>query len=443
MDYLDLFFAQNPWQIKPGTRRYLAKQGLAIKPFIKRELLTEAINWLERDEIITITGPRQAGKTTILLKLIEHLIKDKKQTASSIYYFNFDQEELQEEFKKPQSLFSFIKSRGQYKRYWLFLDEVQRLKEAGLYLKILYDLPHKPFKMVVSGSSSLSLRAKTKEHLTGRQIEFKLLPLSFQEAANQYGFQLPAGNSNQLQDLLRQFSVYGGYPNPFQEDNLQIKQKLLVQLYRDYVKKDIRDFAGVEKVVVFNKLTSLLSYQIGNLINKDELAAQCQADVRTINKYLEILEQTFLIKLLKPYFTNRRKEISKSPKVFYLDNGLCNAQLNTFIPYDKRPDKGPLFENLVLTELIKHLPTNTQIRYWRTQAGAEVDFVLVMGKKLIPIEAKTTLKRTQINQGLRSFITHYQPKKAFIVSENLIGKRKCQKTTVQFLPFSRLLEILD
>lgn len=434
MDYLELFQAQNPWQ---------NKQNFGLKPFINRKVLTQILKWLKRDEIITITGPRQAGKSTILLRLIKLLIEDKKQPPTSIYYFNFDQEEFQEEFKKPQQLLSFVKSRTQYKRYWLFLDEAQRLKEAGLYLKILYDLPQKPFKMIVSGSSSLLLRAKIKEYLTGRQVEFRLLPLSFKEGAKKYGFQLPAENSNELQSLLKQFIVYGGYPNLFQENNLQIKKQLLVQLYQDYVKKDIRDFAGVEKATAFNKLTGLLAYQVGNLINKNELAVQAQTDARTITKYLEILEQTFVIKLLKPYFTNRRKEIAKSPKIFYLDNGLRNVRLNNFEKYEARPDKGQLFENLVLTELIKYRSFGVQLRFWRTQAGAEVDFILVSGKNLIPVEAKTIIKKAKITKSLKSFIINYQPKQAFIISENFTGKKRYQKTMVRFIPFSKLRDVFS
>lgn len=432
MDNIDLFLAQNPWQ---------AGKSFTVEPFIERAIFHQALVWLKREEIITITGPRQAGKTTILFKLIENLLSKHKQVGTSIYYFNFDQEDLREEFKKPQQLFSFIKSRTQHQKYWLFLDEVQRLEEPGLYLKILYDLPQRPLKIIVSGSSSLLLRAKTKEYLTGRQIEFHVFPLAFKEISAYYGFQLPAEHSNALQGLLEQAAVYGGYPRPFQEKNPQIKQQLLFQLYRDYVQKDIRDFAGVEKVTAFNKLTGLLSYQVGNLINKEELATNTQLDIRTLDKYLEILEQTFVINLVPPYFTNRRKEIVKSPKVYYLDNGLRNAQLANFTKYELRPDKGALFENLVLTELAKYQAVDTQIHYWRTQSGAEVDFILVTGQTLLPIEAKTILKRSQITQSLRSFIDKYEPSRAFVVSEDFAGEKRYKNTTVRFIPFSKLLKI--
>lgn len=433
MDSLDIFLAQNPWQ---------SNKDFTVTPFIGRDVFQQALGWLDRDEIITITGPRQAGKTTVLLKLIEHLLQ-KQQEPTSIYYFNFDQEEHRETFQKPQQLFSFLQSRGEYQRYFLFLDEVQRLEEAGLYLKILHDLPQKPLKIVVSGSSSLLLRAKTKEHLTGRQIEFRLLPLSFREAAKHYQFNLPAGPSGPLLSLLNQFAVYGGYPRIFKEKNLEIKRQLLDQLHRDYIRKDIRDFAGVEKMASFNKLTRLLAYQVGNLVNKEELAASSQLDLRTLGKYLEILEETFVIKLLKPYFTNRRKEIVKSPKIFYLDNGLRNGLLNNFEEYNLRPDKGELFENLVLTELVKYLPAGTQLRYWRTQAGAEVDFVLIKGKRLIPIEVKTIIRSARMTKGLRSFLDDYDAKQAFVISTEFAGGTRYQQTIVKFIPFSRLLEVFS
>ncbi len=432
MENIELFLAQNPWQVK---------EKFVVEPFIEREVFRQALDWLKRDEIITLTGPRQAGKTTILLKLIEYLLSEDGYPASGIYYFNFDQEELREEFGKPQGLLSFIKSRTLHQRYYLFLDEVQRLKEPGLYLKTLYDLPKRPLKIIVSGSSSLLLRAETKEYLTGRQIEFYVLPLSLKETAASFGFRLPAEHSNALQDLLGQTAVYGGYPRPFQEKNPQIKQQLLSQLYRDYVKKDIRDFAGIEEVTGFNKLTGLLAYQVGNLVEKNELAVGTQLDARTVGKYLEVLEETFVIKIVPPYFTNRRKEIVKTPKVYYLDSGLRNARLNDFTSYTLRPDRGALFENTVLTELDKNCPPETQTHYWRTQAGAEVDFVLVKGRELVPVEVKTTIKEGRTPQGLKSFIENYKPARAFVVSESFAGEKQYRDTTIQFIPFSRLLEI--
>jgi len=432
MENIELFLAQNPWQ---GQKKF------TVEPFIEREVFHQTLDWLERDEIITLTGPRQAGKTTILLKFIENLLFEQGCPGSSIYYFNFDQEELVEDFGKPQKLLSFVKSRTPHQKYWLFLDEVQRLKEPGLYLKILYDLPEKPFKIVVSGSSSLLLRAKTKEYLTGRQVEFYVFPLSSKEMAATFGFRLPADHSNALQELLGQAAVYGGYPRPFQEKNPQIKQQLLSQLYRDYVKKDIRDFAGIEEAVGFNKLTGLLAYQVGNLIEKNELAVSTQLDARTVGKYLEALERTFVIKLIPPYFTNRRKEIVKTPKVYYLDGGLRNARLNDFTNYDLRPDRGAVFENVVLAELFKNSPSEMQIHYWRTQAGAEVDFVLVKGQELVPVEVKSTIKEAQIPQGLKSFIENYRPAQAFVVSESFVGESRYKNTLLEFIPFSRLMEI--
>ena len=431
MDFLDLFLAQNPWQ---------KGEKFKIKPFIERTIFPDLIKWLEREEIMTVIGPRQSGKTTLLLKTIEHLLA-KKQPPETIFYFNFDQEAFQTEMGQPEKLFSFVSSRSaswRTGRCWLFLDEIQRLKEPGLYLKILYDLPKKPLKIIVSGSSSLLLRAKIKEHLTGRQISFSLLPLSFSEAASYLGFK----KLNQpLVDLVQEMAVFGGYPKPFQEKNRQIKEQLLFQLYQDYVRKDIRDFAGLEKVTVFNKLTALLAYQIGNLINQQELASSCQADIRTIIKYLEVLEQTFVIKLLAPYFTNRRREMVKMPKLYFLDNGLRNAQLNNFQVYSCRPDQGGLFENLVLTEIIKLLPPDSQLRYWRTQAGAEVDFVWLQQGKLIPIEVKSHLSQPKLPLGLRSFINRYQPERAFIISENFQAEKTYQKTQVKFLPFFQLPRI--
>ncbi len=439
---MSLFDAQNPWRRDPHFK---------VKPYIPRAALSQIIPWLDGHEAIILHGPRQAGKTTLLWKIIETLL-ERQTPPEAIFYFNFDQMETRDLVHSSEALMQFVTGQGAGHKAWIFLDEAQRIKDPGLTIKALTDLPGRPFKIFVSGSSSLELKAKTKESLTGRQVEFEILPLSFEEIvkARHPAMTLPErpadwiefhrATTGTLQPFLEDALVFGGYPAVVQEPVAEKKQRLLWELYQAYVEKDVKNFLGIENVTAFNRLVKLLVFQHANLVNKAELASSVGADQRTIDHYLKILQETFVAELLTPYHANRRKEIVHAPKIYFHDVGLANAIAQRFEPSETRADRGALVENFVFTELKKNTPSGTQWRFWRTQKGAEVDFVMVRGQTILPFEVKSgPLRKPASSRSLQSFLTAYSPADCVVLNASMIAETQIGKTRVRFLPLTLFL----
>ena len=191
----------------------------------------------------------------------------------------------------------------------------------------------------------------------------------------------------------------------------------------------------IKNAISFNKLVSLLAAQTGKLLNINQLAMDTAVDVKTLNHYLDILENTFIIKLIKPFFTNFKKELIKMPKIYFLDNGIRNFALSRFDDLEKRVDKGELFENLVAGELLKMIKLPHSLHYWRSLQKAEVDFVVRKGDgEIIPIEVKAQkMDKIIISRSYRSFLSKYNPRKALLVNYNMKKKQKIGKTNLDIL----------
>lgn len=317
-----------------------------------------------------------------------------------------------------------------------------------MFLKNIYDLDA-GIKLIVSGSSSLELRAKIKEYLTGRKKEFLLHPFSFKEFLRAKNLALPSiklKNWSNLEELNRiygddlrkgflEYVIFGGYPKVVLHQTRGRKISELEEIYKSYIKKDIKDFLRIEDVTSFNKLVSLIAYQIGNLINKHELSTTIGASWKTIEKYLTILEETFILKLVSPYSSNRRKEISHMPKGFYFDLGLRNFIVKNFDDLEKRGDRGNLVENFTFKELIKSIRAPQEICFWRTQAKAEVDFIIVSGERVVPLEVKfAKFKKPSTSRSYKSFRESYHPKLGIVLTQDFLGKVKMMETEVIYLP---------
>jgi len=203
------------------------------------------------------------------------------------------------------------------------------------------------------------------------------------------------------------------------------------------VRKDIKDLAEIENTKTYNDLIEIVASQSAGLLNVDELSNTLNANRKTLDKYLFLLENTFIIGLLRPFYTNKRKEITKMPKLFLEDTGLRNMLLKNFTALKTRPDKGALIENFVYSELKKNLAPLEDLYFWRTQTQAEVDFVIKGERRqLIPVEVKyKKMKSAQIPSGLQSFIASYDVRKAFVITDDLLDQMNIgKKTVVYFLP---------
>ena len=422
---------------------------------IKRTLFKQVFEHLKEKEMTVIIGPRQVGKTTLLEQIQDYLISDQKINPECLFYFNLDLTKNLALFKDQENVVNFIKDRQRKnEKIYLFIDEVQRIKNAGIFLKGIYDLKL-GVKFILTGSSSLEIKSKIQEALTGRKKIFNLMPLNFsefvsyknpailkiiqkQETISEYDFK-------ELEKLVNGFAVFGGYPRVAIEENINKKIDLLEELYNSYLEKDIISFLKIKNSISFNKLVSLLSAQAGNLLNINQLATDTAIEVKTLNHYLEILESTFIIKLFKPFFTNPKKEIVKMPKVYFIDNGIRNFALARFDNLNERFDKGEVFENLVASELLKIIKLPHALHYWRSLQKAEVDFVIRKGDgEIIPIEVKAQkINKLTISKGYRSFLSKYNPKKAYLINYNSRQKQKINSTDLKVLTIIDLKKYLD
>jgi predicted AAA+ superfamily ATPase len=349
-----------------------------------------------------ILGARQVGKTT----LVEHVFAGQK-----VCFLNFDVESDKARFKSAAALPPPEGLRALGSPDMLVIDEAQRMPEVSRVIKGWYDR-HLPVKMLLLGSSSLDLLSQSAESLTGRNRKLTLTPLLFAEALGSTSWFNPALPkehlqtyfASQLRAFLMQRLSYGSYPEVVVH---QDPEPLLRELSSDYLWKDVLQSGLVKHPDMIRRLLLLLAHQAGSEVSVSELATQLQMTRPTIDRYLDLLVQTFVIFRLPSYSTNPRKEISKSQKIFFWDTGIRNALLSQFSQDDLRPDIGKLWENWVIAEVAKNnvlRGSQAELYFWRTRAQSEVDLVVKRGGKLRAYEIKWSSRRT----GGRAFADAYQ-----------------------------------
>lgn len=410
---------------------------------IKRKLFSDIKSHLSKKEISLIVGPRQAGKTTLMLMLKEHLEKQREKTL----FLSFDFEADREHLSSHGSLLQRIRLESGEKKGYVFIDEIQRKENAGLFLKGLYDM-RTPYKFIVSGSGSMELKEKIHESLVGRKRVFELNTLTFDEFVNfrtDYRYEDRLSDFFQIEkagtkQLLEEYLNFGGYPALVMETESREKRMIMDEIYRSVIEKDLTYLLRIEKTDAFTSLIKILSSQTGGLVNYSEISSTLGISISTVKNYLWYAEKTFIVEKITPYFRNLRKEITKSPVYYFYDLGLRNFIVglmgNIAIPYGA----GFLFQNLVLhmlKEKIRH--TGGKIHFWRTKDRAEVDFILEAGEEIIPVEVKfKELTKVEIGRSLRNFISKYQPRRAWIINLVLEKKTSLNGTEVSFIPFYKL-----
>jgi hypothetical protein len=412
---------------------------------IKRKLFNELVDHLPKKEMSLIIGPRQAGKTTLMEMLKAHLDKGGERTL----FLNLDIEWDRPHFKSQAALIKKVELElGQQQHGYVFIDEIQRKEDAGLFLKGLYDLKL-PYKFILSGSGSLELKQKIDESLVGRKRLFELSTITFEEFINHrtdYRYEENLADflvieKDRAQQLLSEYMHFGGYPRIVMAAEQSEKRQLIDEIFRSVLEKDIAYLLRLDKPEVFSALIKILAGQVGQLVNYSELASTLNVSYATVKKYLWYAQKIFLVELITPYARNVRKEISKSPVPYFWDLGFRNYSLGLFGHLEGPAEKGFVFENLVFLVLKEKIRFSAaKLNYWRTTDKAEVDFVIEAGKKLIPVEVKYNhLKRCKAPASLRSFINKYNPEQAYIINLDLSKTLKINKTTLIFMPFHEFI----
>lgn len=370
----------------------------------KRQILKNINPFIKRKEVILIKGTRRVGKTSVLYLLKNYLLKNLKIAKEKIHFFDLEDLDTREDFNNnPHNLLKYVSQSKNSKQY-VFIDEIQYLNNPSNFLKILSD--HYPnLKIFATGSSSLEIKRKIQDSLIGRVAYFHLYPLNFAEFLifknKKFPLQTTPGQKKQLDNLLEEYLLFGGMPEIILEQNREIKKQLLKNYINLYVSKDIRNLTDIESIGSFNKLIKILSGQTGCLLEKNEISNTLSIAFKTLNRYLDILQYTYIIILLSPFFANLRSKLTKTPKIYFYDIGIRNSLLNNFNKIEFRVDKGALFENFILLELLSAFGID-DVYFYRTSKQTEIDFILDAEKMAIEVKYKK-YKNKKVFRAFDSF----------------------------------------
>lgn len=411
---------------------------MVIKKYIKREVYKELLRDLGKKEMAFLIGPRQSGKTTLMKNLQLELDKRNERTL----FLSLDFESDKQYFISQQNLLRKIELEIGKGKGFVFIDEIQRKENAGVFLKGIYDL-NLPYKFILSGSGSVDLKSKIKESLVGRKQEYELTTISLGEFIDfktdyryennlEEFFKIESGKANQL---LLEYLNFGGYPRVLLETELREKTITIDEIYKGYIEKDISYFLNVEKTDAFSLLIKILADQIGKIMNYSEISNTLGISLPTVKNYLWYAENTYILQRITPYFRSIRNEISKSPVIYFMDYGLRNYILGIFGKLERPDDLGFSFQNLVFQVIKEKLRfTNNGIHYWRTKSGAEIDFIVDFGRKMMPIEVKyAEFNQPVIPRSFYSFIEKYKPEKCLIINKNLKASLKVNDSKILFM----------
>lgn len=377
--------------------------------------------------IAVLIGARQVGKTSIMKCYVEnkpHLL------------LNGQDAEMAALFTKLSSIEQYlaIQLNAELKGL-LLIDEFQYIEGVSTMLKLLTD-KYSELKILCSGSSSLDILQQVEESLAGRVRVIEVLSLSFSEfllfkdkKLNQMQQRIDIQSSNALtapvEAKLNEYLTYGGLPRVVLADSPADKVELLNDIYQTYLLRDVRMYIANEHFVGFNKLLRLLSMQIGNLVNINDLSKECGLSYKKCEEYIYLLQQMYIIRMIEPFYSNKRKSVSKMNKVYFYDIGLRNMIYNSFNEMDFRVDNGAIFENYVLLELWRKRRAAGTVQFFRTQSGTEVDFVAIQEDDVKVVECKyKRIEKAVSVPNMANFAKEEGFQKQFLVNISLCETNK-------------------
>ena len=325
---------------------------------IKRLLKEQIDKRLYRGKVVIIVGPRQVGKTTLLRMLTAN-------TDHKVLVWNCDEPDVRRKLSNPTSTELGAETAN---ADLIMIDEAQRVQNIGITLKLLVDnFPEK--QVVVTGSSAIELSDSINEPLTGRKYEYALFPFSTEELVGEFG-------ATEERRMLERRLIYGSYPEVINHPGEECE--ILTNLVSSYLYKDIFSFQDVRKPEIIEQLLQALALQIGDEVSFNELGRMLGLNSITIQRYIDLLEKSYVLFHLRSFSRNVRSELKKSRKIYFYDNGVRNALLGDYKPLDLRTDTGALWENFLVSERMKHNAYNTfygKSYFWRTQQQQELDYI--------------------------------------------------------------------
>ncbi len=313
---------------------------------------------LYRNKAIIVIGPRQVGKTTLLKMLVSD-------TKNKVLEWNCDEPDVRRRLTEPTS--TELKAEiGDADL--ILIDEAQRIKNIGITLKLLIDnYPEK--QVIATGSSAIEMSNSINEPLTGRKYEYVMYPFSCEELFNEFGEQ-------EERRMLERRLIYGSYPEVV--NNSGEERETLTELVGSYLYKDIFSFQDVRKPEIIEQLLQALALQIGSEVSYNELGRLLGLNTATVQRYIDLLEKSYVVFHLRSFSRNVRSELKKSRKIYFYDNGVRNALIGDYKPLALRNDTGALWENYIIAERLKHNAYNTfygKSYFWRTQQQQEIDYI--------------------------------------------------------------------
>lgn len=418
----------------------------------KRTVYKSVLDEKNDKAISILIGSRQVGKTTIIKELHREL--------GGLFldldvFSNYEKVSTYENFL--QTLTSEGYEKKQKKMFFVFMDEFQRFADLTMLMKNVYD-NHDNIKIYATGSSSLTIKNNIQESLAGRKYITYVYPLSFPEFLVFKNEQKTLDKLKRLKDiksnnyhklipeaflLFEEFLIFGGYPAVALAPTTEFKKRELRAVLDLYISKDLVDYLKVEKIKNCKTLIEILAVNNGAETNYSKYGVESLLNTRTIMNYMEILKETFLVNILRPYFSNKNKEISTAPKVYFMDNGVRNYFCNNFNPPAKRGDIGALFEAYCIGELLKAGVDAENLKYYRTKTGVEVDIILDRVSEIFPIECKYTKSlNSRDTKGLRHFMKEYSHSLGYLINLGTIGETKEGIKNIDCFNFGVFSELL-
>ncbi|MDO8524669.1 MAG: ATP-binding protein [bacterium] len=327
-----------------------------------------------KGKILIITGARQIGKTTLVNEFQESF------KSNEIVFFNCDNITERENLKNKD--LEFLKQLIGNARI-IIIDEAQKVEDIGNTLKLLVDYYKTKKQIIVTGSSSINLLDNTQEPLTGRKYVYNLFPLSLEE--------IYSGDYLKMLKEIDHLLIFGTYPEVVSQASFAEKKIILRELASSSVYKDILAFQQVKSSDIIYNLLKALALQIGSQYSYLELSNKLGLDKNTVERYVDLLEKSFIIFRLRPFFKNKRKEMSKLKKIYFYDVGIRNAIINDFNSLENRNDVGALWENFIIAERMKYRSyhqIDLEQYFWRSFNKQEVDFIEEKNRKLSGYEIK-------------------------------------------------------